>query len=137
MTNFNYNDTAIVDVKKELDKIKGSEILIVRGKYQGKFGWVNVSKGNHGYTPCMVYVIYVDEDGKEVVANRIKRTSIEIQSWKTKPTMSTKFLMQNPKVSKKVSELCKLLQEISFTDEVTKKSVTTELLALIQHKVNA
>lgn len=51
------------------DHLKGKPLRVIDGKYEGKDGWVDLSRGKNGFTPQRVYIFYVDSRGNEVAAS--------------------------------------------------------------------
>jgi hypothetical protein len=95
--------------------MKGVQIRITAGKYNGKKGWVNTAKGRSGYQgKCSIHIIYIDEDGDEVVAaNCIRTSSVDFESWSSKPKTYVQALLdQHPKVRSKTKELCDILGSV-------------------------
>ncbi|CAJ1945188.1 unnamed protein product [Cylindrotheca closterium] len=118
---------------------RGAEIAINKGKYKGKFGWVDLSRGENGFssTRKSVYVIYC-EDGTTVAApNQIRAKSIDYQNWHSKATVGSNFLVRNPKVGQKVSELCDLMRAVNYASNEDKAEMMGYVLQVIDAKMRA
>jgi hypothetical protein len=112
-----------------------SEIFVTGGVYKGRYGYVDKSRGNQGYsaTKKSIFIIYIDDNGKEKTAPySIRKNSATECGWSDGSKMGT-VLKGNPDIAKKTAELCKLLQKLTFNNEEEKTIFGNEFVALLKH----
>jgi hypothetical protein len=98
-------------VKQDSKPVKGKQIVVTGGKYQGNKGWIDESRGEKGLTEKQVYIIFVDDD-KEVT-KRVMQKSIEVSDWSCPPETFVQAAMdQHIKIQSKTKELCQLLASL-------------------------
>ena len=96
------------------------ELLVKKGIYKGKRGWVDESRGKKGYSPSgkSVYIIYLDDGGNEKAAgNYIRTASISFTQWSHAENTNNPVLLNNPALAMHLSELCTMLRQVEFEND--------------------
>ena len=99
-------------VKQDSKPVKGKQIVVTGGKYQGKKGWIDESEGVKGFTEKQVYITFVNDDKNEVT-KRVSQRSIEVSEWSCPPeTFTQAALDQHLPILSKTKELCQLIASL-------------------------
>ncbi|CAJ1934096.1 unnamed protein product [Cylindrotheca closterium] len=81
------------------------ELIIKRGIYKGKRGYLDESRGHGGYSPTRksVYITYIDEDGVEKIASHcVRSTSITLVNWSTPLNSTNPILQRHPELMREI-----------------------------------
>lgn len=111
------------------------ELIIKRGIYKGKRGYLDESRGHGGYSPTRksVYITYIDEDGVEKIAsNCIRSTSITLVNWSTPLNSTNPILQRHPEVSMHLAELATMLSHIRVQNAAEAQQLRNDLNQLMR-----
>lgn len=111
------------------------ELIIKKGIYKGKRGYLDESRGYGGYSPSRksVYITYIDEDGVEKIAsNCIRSTSITMVNWSTPLNSTNPILQRHPEVTMHLAELGTMLSRISLQNAVEAQQLRNDLKQLMR-----
>eukprot|EP00980_Cylindrotheca_fusiformis_P004395 scaffold929_cov116-Cylindrotheca_fusiformis.AAC.2 len=112
------------------------ELIIKRGIYKGKRGYLDESRGNGGYSPTRksVYITYIDEDGVEKMAsNCIRSTSITMVTWSTPLNSTNPILQRHPEVTTHLAEFATILSHIRLQNAEEAEQLRNDLKQLMGH----
>jgi len=104
-------------------------VMVNKGVYKGKKGWVDTQRGKNGYSPSgkSIYIIFKDDNGNEVRANNYIRTaSVTLTNWQEVERVQVdpglqSFFQEFPTIGQKTAELAGLLNAVTFADEASKQ----------------
>jgi hypothetical protein len=108
----------MVDQKMK-EKTVRTELFVTGGVYKGRYGYVDKSRGNQGFssTGKSIFIIYIDDDDNEKTAPySIRKSSATECCWSDGSKIAT-VLQRHPDIAKKTAELCKLLQKLNFDNK--------------------
>ena len=115
------------------------ELIVTKGKYKGKRGWMDKTRGKDGYSPSglSVYITYLDEHNCERRAQNYVRTkSIMMTNWSEVAARNTGALARDPNIATHVSQLCGMFQRLVFPTEAAAIQCREELLETIETMLN-
>ena len=96
---------------KEHKVVKGEEIVIVGGSYEGCYGWLNKA---HGNTENRCHVLLVTDDAGNYVPKLLSPENIKIRNHRATPkTLVELAFLQIPGLQKKTHEVISKLAKIA------------------------
>ena len=100
---------------------KGAEIRFVGGRYEGRIGWINDAKSP---TKMRTYVIVYLGSGQEY-PTLVAHKNFSIKRQEQPATYAAAVFQQQPKIEKKLKELCAQLAKCGIGEEEDLGGVTS------------
>jgi len=117
-----------------------TELVVRKGIYKGRNGYLDTTRGANGYSPTgkSVYISCFDDNGAERLAGHyIRISSVEFVRWSLPIEVANAhtYLQSNPLIGQRISEFESAIKSITFPDQASAHRFRRDIIDLLNHLI--